>query len=118
MRDDQRDRRSAVALQPLCDNAVDHLCHVGLAGASVLQQRALFAEKQVKKRLLVIRAAGFTNDIEIRIIGVNLPLRHFGAVRPTRNPVRGNGSGFNPAPFGSGACAQLSPAKTIPAAAA
>src|SRR5579862_9222080 len=94
MRDDERNRRSPVAFAPLRDNAVDGFGYVILTGSGVLQQRAVFSEEQIQKRLLVIRTAGFANDIEIRIVGVHLPFRHGSTVGASGDPVRGKITGF------------------------
>ena len=61
----------------------------GLAGG-----RAVFAEDQVEKRLLVMRASGLAQYVEVFVVLVDLPVGHFDAVGAAGDPTGGEASGF------------------------
>src|SRR5713101_7281853 len=66
-----------------------------MAGAGVLEQSFVCTKKQVQERLLEVCASGFAQNVEIRIVFVNLPVRNLRALRTARDPIRGQRPGTN-----------------------
>src|SRR5215472_7966751 len=86
---DQRNAVAIIPLQPLVNLTLYHPSNVGLSRARIKQKSLLFSEEQVEKRLLIIRAPRFTQDIEIRVVLVYLIMGFARALRAADLPTAG-----------------------------
>ncbi len=102
VRDNQRNGRATVSGEPVVHCALQRGHKVAIARAGVEQQRAVFSKKQKQKWLLVIRAAGLAQKIQIRVVFMHLPLRHFHAPGATGLPLPGQVAGSDGATIGLG----------------
>src|SRR6266702_6935500 len=87
MHHDDRNAGAMVALKPVMHHALERWGQVAIARAGVPEQAAIFAEDQVEERHLCIRATGLPQDIEVRVVFMDLPLGHFHAFWATGLPM-------------------------------
>ena len=87
VRDDERDRGAVIALAPVVQDGGDGARGLGLAGTGIFKQSAVAAEDQIEKRLFVIRAAGFAEDVEVFVVLMNLPIGDLDAIGAAGDPV-------------------------------
>ena len=86
VRDHEWDGVALGSLEPLRDQLLCDRGGVARARAGIDQERALAAEEKVEEGLLVMRAAGFAEDVKVGIVLVNLPVGHFQAVGAASDP--------------------------------
>ena len=93
--DYKRDGATLILGEPSRDQLLSELGRVAFAGAGVDQQGSLLAENQVEERFLVMRAPGFTEDVEGRVVFVYLPCGELEAVSFSSIPGGGQGARFD-----------------------
>ena len=98
--DNQRRRFSVIAPGPLVDDARNRGRDVRFTRAGVDQQGLFAAEEKIQEGLLVIDAAVLAQNVEVGIVGVNLPLRRVAAGGPAGAPGLGKFAGADAAAIG------------------
>ena len=102
MRDDKLDRLLVVLRQPLADHRLHGVEHRHVAGAGVLHQHFVLAEKQVDERPFEIRALGLPQNVRVGVVAMDLNQRlrlgHAGgrAVNPRIREDAGHSAGLAP----------------------
>ncbi len=91
---DQRDRRVIFLLRPFGEQIHDERRRLYLARPGVLEQGFILTEDQIQKRLFGVYAAGLAQDVEVVVVGVDLPVWHGKTVRTARLEGSGQCAGL------------------------
>src|SRR5271154_6171500 len=84
---DQRNAGASLAYQPIRYDTVQLRCKVAMARASIEEHRPVLAEEEKDEWLFVIGTSRLSQQIQVRVVLMPLPLRYFHALRPRRLPL-------------------------------
>ncbi len=76
------------------NDLIEDASAVVFTGAGIDQRSLVVAGHDIEKGLLVVCAAGFTQDVEVGVVFMDLPLGFFHALGATGDPVSGEDASF------------------------